>query len=149
MSEPQSFKNTIILINSVEYEALISSGRSEVSTNQEKFYNYRGMPLETGGGTTEYGDITVVFAEREFDKLRTDLGAIDADGNYMNDLNDFPFTMTMKIEPDSTYVAAKKEIIYENCRIKGKSDTEIAKDNVLYTTSTTISVENIKERPIT
>lgn len=145
MSEPQSFKNTLILINSVEYNALISSTRPEISTESEKFYNYRGDTLETGGGTVEYGDITLVFAEREFDQLRTDLGAVDVDGYYLNDLNDYPFTMTMKIEPDSTFATAKKQITMENCRIKATTQTDVAKDNVLYTTSCTVSVENVKE----
>jgi len=152
MASPQSFKNTTILIgtegNVKEYNALISATRSEVSTTQDKFYNYRGEELETGGGTIEYGDMTLVFAEREFDQLRIDLGAVDGDGFYLNDLTDYPFTMTLRIEPDSTFPTASKETVYEECRIKGFSHTEIVKDNVYFTTSTTISVKNVKERQL-
>lgn len=144
----QSYKCTDININGQQYDALISMTRPSVSTPFEAMQNYKGDHLpDSGGGSVEYGDITAVFAEREFDRLREDLGAVDVDGFYKNDLSDYAIEIQFVIDPEDPYNEfSRKEVFCQNCRIIGSEPTSVEKGSTYYTMSTTIKVGELKER---
>lgn len=148
--EPQSFKNTSIQIHGSNYFALISMTRPSLMTNYEKYYNYRGDVLPVGGGTFEIAEVTAVFAEYEFDRLRNDLGLRDNDtGIYNNDVSSVAFDIVFEIKPSGTDDADEKyskTITLRNARISGFEQTEVIKDNNFYTVSVTFAVESFEEK---
>lgn len=147
--EPQSFKNTSIQIHGSNYFALISMTRPSMTTNYEKYYNYRGDVLPVGGGTFEIADVTAVFAEYEFDRLRNDLGLRSTDGVYNNDVSSVAFDIVYEIKPSGTEDADEKyskTITLKNARISGFEQAEVIKDNNFYTVSVTFAVEAIEEK---
>lgn len=151
MSQPQSSRNTNIQIaagtTTKDYEALISVTRPGISTTSETQYNYnQSVNLEHGGGTITYEDMTLVFAEREFDQLRRDLGAEDDEGYLKQDLNPYSFTITIRVEPESDYETSQKEITCEGCRITGYTADPIEKDSNYYKITATVSVQDVKEK---